>query len=198
MVTNQIYKLRFTEVVVMEDDSETRHLIHRVFKEMGFTEVIFVDSTDAVVELAVAGKLQNFILDIHMGDKRPQEGLDALEILKDIDSDIFVAILSGHPSVDRRRAERLKVNIFQSKSSNLELDIKLIVNVMLHHLQSKLENIMQMELQAIAPYISPVSTAKVDKKIISIRSDELISRLRIIKPGQKGASEYQREMLYII
>src|SRR5689334_17133129 len=113
MVTEE--PLKIDEVAVMENDSTLMGIYEEPLKRFGF-KVQTIGSADEAIHLAEGKNLYNYILDLHMGEDREQEGLDALERLKSIDENIQVAILSGYPEVYRRRAKRLRADIFRTKS----------------------------------------------------------------------------------
>ena len=131
-------KLDLNEVVVMEDDKTTRADIAKALKELGCGVYEAKDSNE-VIRYAEKKKLRNYILDIHMGKKREQEGLDAVEQLKSIDKSMFVGVLSNYPDRFKQMAINVGVDIFREKSSSRKLDVHVIVYRMLQHGRSLID-----------------------------------------------------------
>lgn len=120
------------DVVIMEDDKKKLSDIKKTLNKMGFTPLI-AKSKNEILKLAKEKHLKNFILDINMGSEREHEGLDALETLKNYDDNIFVGFLTGYPTRYKTLASRLKVNVFQPKTTNRQNDIYKITCKMLQH-----------------------------------------------------------------
>lgn len=127
---NGVSKLRFNEVGVMEDDKETFATLDNLLNSLGF-EVYSIENVDEAINLAKTKKIRNYILDVRTGRDTQEEGLDALERLKLLDPSIFVGIYSGYPH--KRKAKRLKADVFQSKSHDKKADILSIVDCLLAH-----------------------------------------------------------------
>jgi ActR/RegA family two-component response regulator len=119
------------EVVVMEDDATAQSVIKQVMESLSW-QVRIVDNRQDAVALARQKYAGFYILDINMGRDRTQEGLDALEQIKEIDRQIFVSIFSGYPSPQAETmASNLEADEFRSKSSDLKKDIQAIARKML-------------------------------------------------------------------
>ena len=86
-----------------------------------------VNNAREAVELVERGVIQFFILDIHMGQRHAEEGLDALEMIKNIDTDIFVCIYSAYLEKYQTKAEKLGVDLFYKKSGNVSEDMRFIL-----------------------------------------------------------------------
>jgi ActR/RegA family two-component response regulator len=119
------------EIVLMED-GDVRKKIAAAFESRG-CRVRHIPSGDDAIQLAESGMGQFFILDIHMGEGRKNEGLNTLEIIKSIDKDIFVAIYTAYPSWYEDQAKKLDADIVVQKSRDVERDIDAIARKMLPH-----------------------------------------------------------------
>lgn len=118
------------KIAIMDNDPDDLAVYRKVLTRLGFKKVYAVDSAHKVIELRKKNGLQNFILDIHMGDDREEEGLDALEKLKKGDDDVFVGMLSNHSDAYERKAKRLKADAFIPKTYDPRADICNVVSDM--------------------------------------------------------------------
>ncbi len=118
------------EVVVMEDDKKVRATISSVLKGLGF-QVKYLNDADAIIQNAHRRSYHWYILDINMGRGREQEGLDALEQIKNFNQNTFVGVLSGYPDIYKRMAKNLKADWFQEKTTNTKRDVYHIIDKML-------------------------------------------------------------------
>ncbi len=125
-------------IAVMENDPEDSQTIEYILTDLGCPEVIMLTKKEDAYDAAKSGNSKYFILDIHMGESRNQEGLDALEEIKSNDSSIFVAMLSGYNGNHKRMANKLRADHFQSKTDNRRKDIKNILYRMLDSLDNKI------------------------------------------------------------
>jgi CheY-like chemotaxis protein len=120
----------FDKIAIMDNDPDDLAVYRKVLTRLGFKKVYAVDSGHKIIELRKKNHLQNFILDIHMGDEREEEGLDALEKLKKGHEDVFVGMLSNHSDAYERKAKRLKADAFIPKTHNPKADICNVVSDM--------------------------------------------------------------------
>ena len=113
------------EIVLMEDED-----MDQIIKTLDSMEcdVYPVSGRDEAVKVAEQGLARFFILDIMMGDDhRFTEGMDTLEVIKRIDSSIFVAIYTRHPRPEyKRQAENLGADLFVDKAGNIDAEMSLI------------------------------------------------------------------------
>jgi DNA-binding NtrC family response regulator len=112
-------------VVVLDDRGNIRDIINEIIsKELGW-KVIIIENREDAVKLCQEKKAVFYILDVHLGPKRPQEGFDAADEIKVIDPNIFVCIFSGVPNVEqyRKMAENIDVNYFQEKGNVVREDV---------------------------------------------------------------------------
>jgi CheY-like chemotaxis protein len=117
------------EIIVMDDEAISENIV-QVLDSFG-CRTRRVESGDKAVQAAEKGTGKFFILDIHMGEKRENEGLNALEQIKSIDERIYVAVYSAHPHGYRQQAEKLGADHFQVKSTDVEHDMYEITAKML-------------------------------------------------------------------
>jgi CheY-like chemotaxis protein len=132
MFPEPILKTTSDEIIVLEDDLQTRTLVRKSLSRLGY-RVRAVESAEEAYQLAKKRRTRSYILDIKMGPDRDQEGLTALERIKDLSEDIFVGILSAYPKRYREMARRLGVNVFQEKTAHPEQDVYGIILKMLLH-----------------------------------------------------------------
>jgi len=128
---------RVGEIVVMEDE-DIRDEIVGTLTSLGCT-VRTVERGDDAVELAEHKQARFFILDIRMGEHRKNEGLDALEEIKGIDENIFVAVYSAYPEWHEQQAKNLGADVFQVKSTDVVGDVQAIAARMLPHALDQLK-----------------------------------------------------------
>jgi CheY-like chemotaxis protein len=117
------------DIVVMEND-DIRSDIIQALRSVGCGARAAGNMNEAIC-LAESGAGRFFILDIHMGEDRTHEGLDALEEIKGIDENIFVAVYSAHPNWYEKQAMNLGADLFVVKTSDLKKDITEIAAMML-------------------------------------------------------------------
>lgn len=138
------------EVVVMEDSPITRQTIEEVMSGLNW-KVNIVDNADEAVAYAEKHEVAYYILDVHMGENREQEGIDALERIKKVNPNARVSILTAHPKYKRLAANIDKDVLFVEKTINLEEDIrkleKEIRKTASGFLQSRLERLVEQEEQ---------------------------------------------------
>lgn len=121
------------EIVVMDDDAETRYIVSDVFKNLGY-HVQLANNAEEVVTLAQRCSNCSFVLDINMGGlDRQQEGLTALERIKKINNHAYVAILSSYPRKFQHMAARLGANTFREKTADINLDTLMIAKNILEY-----------------------------------------------------------------
>lgn len=143
MPSSKLYSIGFHNMVVLEDEDTTFQDVSKSLRRRGVRRVYKAPSIDAAVNYAERRLANGFILDIHMGVDREQEGLDALEKIKSIDSDIFVGILSAHEGYFRKMATRLGADVYCEKSANREKDIDIILSSWLVKTKILIENLSQ-------------------------------------------------------
>jgi CheY-like chemotaxis protein len=168
-------KTFLNEVVVMEDNKNDRGGISRVLKNLGF-QVKILNNANSILRHTRRGYYRSYILDINMGQGREQEGLNALERLKDLNEDIFVGVLSGYPNRYRQMAEKLKVDFFWEETANTERDVCAIVSRMLMHKEDQ--------------FIRQISTIRGSLRNI-ITVDNNIMAYKIFRRDRKWLSEHK-------
>ncbi len=121
-----IEPLPTNEVIVMEDSEATQETIIEILEREFNLHVKIVDSKEEVIGIAEKHQeIQCYLLDVHMGNDRQQEGIDALEEIKAINEKSFVSIFTGHPSQEiQKMASKLGADLYREKSTDLENDIR--------------------------------------------------------------------------
>ena len=113
------------EVVIMEDKKDTQKSIRDILENQYNLNVKIAKDKYEVINFAEDQKHQVYLLDVHMGDDRRQEGIDALEVIKELNADSFVSILTGHPTPEiKKMAYKFGVDLYKEKTVDLEKDIR--------------------------------------------------------------------------
>ena len=133
--THNLNPFMIDEVVVMEDSPIMKSTIQEVIGGIGW-QTRFVDNRREAIKLVQNGEAAYFILDNWIYQNK-QEGFDTLEVIRQLDEQVFVTILTGHPdSRNEIIARRLKADLYKEKSAdadNFRRDIEEIASAMLEH-----------------------------------------------------------------
>jgi CheY-like chemotaxis protein len=149
---------------VMEDNRRRRKRLSKILEGRGF-RVRHIRDADEAVELAEAREVESFLLDIHMGKRRAQEGLDALERIKEADQSIFVAMYSAYPQSHRVMAENLEADCFVEKTADEEGDVARVLEKLEERTSST-----QFALPALQQLRIPMGAAlETDKNVVAFR-----------------------------
>ncbi|MBA2750473.1 MAG: response regulator [Tatlockia sp.] len=116
----------------MEDSSRTQETIKRIMEGKLNWKVTIIKNQEEAVSLADQKNYPFYILDVNMGKNREQEGLDALEKIKDVDQQVFVSVFSAYPNF-RQKAANLNSNWFEEKGSEIEKGVCNIASKMLEY-----------------------------------------------------------------
>ena len=182
MATFKLSDVGVNEIGVMEIEVHFLDKIENSLLDCGFQKVYKFLNKNEVIDAARNNKVKYFILDVHMGEKRPQEGLDALEILKlRIDSDLFVCILSGYNGRIKQQARKLNVDLFQSKSAETKKDVAYITQQILEHKKKQIEKI---EFSIAEEYLKPNSIPKE-------KEDVNVSKFNEYKKNKQWFKQYE-------
>ncbi len=138
------------EVVVMEDSLPMKNVIQEVISSIGW-QTRFVNSRHEAVEVVKNKEAAYFILDNWI-DANKQEGFDTLEVIRELDEQVFVTILTGHPDPNNEKfAKRLKANLYKEKSpDHYRKDIEEIASAMLAFKKQIFNNIINIINNQIA------------------------------------------------
>ncbi len=125
----------------MEDSLAMKNAIKEVISDIGW-ETRFVNNRYEAVELVKNKQAAYFILDNWI-DENKQEGFDTLEVIREFDKQVFVAILTGYPDPKNERlARKLKANLYKEKSTeHYRKDIEEIASAMLEYKKQIFSNI---------------------------------------------------------
>jgi DNA-binding NarL/FixJ family response regulator len=127
------------EVILLEDSIPTQEIIKEIFEGEYNWRVTVVENKEGVINLLQEKHPGFFIFDIWVGNCK-QEGLHALEQLRAIDKNVFVAIFSGYEN-HRTLALRLGCNLFEDKSTSTRDRVRHIADEMLRFRLKVLETI---------------------------------------------------------
>jgi CheY-like chemotaxis protein len=130
MAPDTLLSAGYEKIMIMEENPRTRNIIKRSLNNLGY-HVVVANNADEAIRAATRKKVSTFILDINMGENRVQEGLDALEKLKKVDSELFVGLLTSYARRHREMARKLRANVFQEKSENIPNDVMVILREMI-------------------------------------------------------------------
>jgi DNA-binding NarL/FixJ family response regulator len=166
-------------IVLMEDSEPERALITRELEKWNENQKMDIpikhaSSEDEVISLYKEG-FQVYIVDIHMGENRQQEGLNVLERLKKADSSNFVAILSGKIEPFMRESILKKADFVQQKTGDRAKDIEGIQSSLHQKCERLLKSISNV-LHEEAEKVEHVLTNSKYLDFISISSE--LERLR--------------------
>lgn len=130
-----------TKVAVMEDDPEIQQAIQEVMRDELNWQVVPVASSEEAVAIAEKNEIEYYIFDVHMGEDKQheQEGLDALEKLKEINANLFVSIFTAFPKY-RQQAKRLHTDFYLEKSPHIKTNIRQIAYEILNHQMKVIKN----------------------------------------------------------
>lgn len=141
-------KILSDEIVLLEDKLITQQNVKMILEEEYGWKVKVVDKKEDVVSYAEKQHAFFFILDIHLGASREQEGLDALEEIKKINQNAFTCVFSARKDC-KKLAERLRADFFLEKSQNTEQDIRTLASEILKFQIKCLDMIKQAKLSKI-------------------------------------------------
>ncbi|OUL17875.1 hypothetical protein BV378_37635 [Nostoc sp. RF31YmG] len=149
-------------VVVMEDSKDVQNVIREVIEDKLNWNLKIVSNKEEAVEILEQKQVGFFILDNWVGNK--QEGLDALEQIREVDPTVFVAIFS-HYERFKNQAYKLGCNLFVEKSPDIRDGINYIATEMLKYRLEVLE----------------VFKKKTDEQLLSLNTSESNEERNITK-----------------
>ena len=187
------------DVVVMEDSEITQDAIRKVLEKEFDLEVKIVESKEEAIRLAENQELQYYILDVNMGNNRRQEGIDALEVIKAINENSFVSILTGYPTPNiQKMASNLGVDFYKKKSVHLEDDIREIASQIKQHKRELLEENLQIIDELRSDIVDDLKKLD-DSHFESPSSEDLnIAAYEKLKLDQKWFAKYQGKYVAFI
>ena len=145
-----------TKVVILEDMPEIRAEIQEFIEKELEWQVIIAESRDQIVELCQNQSAEFYILDIKLGNEphRCQEGIDAAEVIKEIDKNVFVSIFSGilDSHSYRKSVKNVGVNYFEEKGNVVREGVARIAIEMLRFKRDLVDNIFQTYLSSSASF----------------------------------------------
>ena len=178
------------KVVVMEDSETTQDAIRKVLEKEFDLEVKIVESKEDAISFAENQELQYYILDVHMGNDRRQEGIDALEIIKAINENSFVSILTGYPTPNiQKMASNLGADLYREKSFHLEDDIREIAL----QIKERRRKLLKEKLQIVDEFRNDINDI-----ILSFSEDPNIAAYEKLKFDQEWFVKYQGKYVAFI
>lgn len=125
------------KVVIMDDSEPAQKKIRAVLENELNWDVLVAENKEEALALLEDG-CSFFIFDNWVG-KNKHEGLDALEQIRAVNNEVFVAIFSAYPHF-KKMAFRLGCSTFEMKSSDLSHGVRRIAIEMLKHLGKTVEH----------------------------------------------------------
>jgi CheY-like chemotaxis protein len=167
------------EVVIMEDSNAMREVIQEVIEGIGWQSK-FVNNKTEAVQLVKNKSAAYFILDNWI-DKNKQEGFDTLEVIREVDQQVFVSILTGHPDPKNKKlAERLKANLYKEKSP---VDYR--------------QDIKEIALE-ILKYKKEIVNSVIDNQVAKLEGDPNIIAYEKDKQDPQWLEEYQGQYVAFV
>ncbi len=124
------------KVVILEDNSELCYLYADFFHSFGW-KTVFAENIDSVRnEAENTGEYLLYIFDVDLGRDRNTEGLDALDLVKEIDHRNFVVVLSSFEKYLKLAKEanlRLDKTTFINPTESIEKTFFMISSHYMHH-----------------------------------------------------------------
>lgn len=160
-------KILSDEIVLLEDKPITQQNIKNILEKEYNWKVKVFNTKEDVISYAEKQHAFFFILDIHMGVHREQEGLDALEEIKKINKNAFTCIFSARKDC-KKLAERLRADFFLEKSQNTEQDIQTLASEILKFQIKCLDMIKQAKLSKMKDLDISDTNISAYKKLIRI------------------------------
>ena len=102
-------------VVILEDDAETSNQLRRSFEGLGMHVSSAITAAEAI-EHATKDDVGAFIVDVNLGPGRTTEGIHAVERLRGLNPDAFIAVYTSFPLDHVERAREAGADIVLSKA----------------------------------------------------------------------------------
>lgn len=115
------------KILIIDDEAFIRENVSRILTEDGYN-VCQASNTLEASEQVAAGEIDLALLDLNLG---PENGIDVLKILKELDPDLLVIIITGFGSVESA-VDALKKGAFHYMKKPFKADaLKVIVKLAL-------------------------------------------------------------------
>ena len=115
------------KILIIDDEAFIRENVSRILSEDGY-HVCQASSAQEATEQVASGEIDLALLDLNLG---PENGIDVLKILKDLDPELLVIIITGFGSVETA-VDSLKMGAFHYMKKPFKADaLKVIVKLAL-------------------------------------------------------------------
>ncbi|HXC93351.1 MAG TPA: sigma-54 dependent transcriptional regulator [Geobacteraceae bacterium] len=115
------------KILIIDDEAFIRENVNRVLRDEGYQVIPAVNGNSAL-ELVASEEIDLALLDLNLG---PENGIDVLKSMKEIDPDLLVIVITGYGSVESA-VESLKLGAFHYMKKPFKADaLRLIVKLAL-------------------------------------------------------------------
>ncbi|NTV48185.1 MAG: sigma-54-dependent Fis family transcriptional regulator [Geobacteraceae bacterium] len=115
------------KILIIDDESFIRETVSRILSEEGY-QVCQASNTVEASEQVASGEVDLALLDLNLG---PENGIDVLKILKELDPELLVIIITGFGSVESA-VDALKMGAFHYMKKPFKADaLRVIVKLAL-------------------------------------------------------------------
>ena len=115
------------KILIIDDEAFIRENVSRILSEDGY-HVCQASNAQEATEQVASGEIDLALLDLNLG---PENGIDVLKILKDLDPELLVIIITGFGSVETA-VDSLKMGAFHYMKKPFKADaLKVIVKLAL-------------------------------------------------------------------
>lgn len=128
-MNNEICGVIFSmeKILIIDDESFIRENVARILGDEGY-EVCQADSGNAAREQVASGEIDLALLDLNLGT---ENGIDVLKVLKEIDPELLIIIITGYGSVESA-VDSLKLGAFHYMKKPFKADaLRVIVKLAL-------------------------------------------------------------------
>ncbi|MFA7404221.1 MAG: sigma-54 dependent transcriptional regulator [Pelobacteraceae bacterium] len=115
------------KILIIDDEAFIRENVSRILSEEGYQVCQASDAREATEQVA-SGEIDLALLDLNLG---PEDGIDVLKVLKDLDPELLVIIITGFGSVESA-VDALKMGAFHYMKKPFKADaLRVIVKLAL-------------------------------------------------------------------
>ena len=115
------------KILIIDDEAFIRENVSRILTDDGY-QVCQASNTLEASELVASGEIDLALLDLNLG---PENGIDTLKVLKELDPDLLVIIITGFGSVESA-VDALKMGAFHYMKKPFKADaLRVIVKLAL-------------------------------------------------------------------
>lgn len=115
------------KILIIDDESFIRENVERILADEGY-QVRGAATGEVAREIVATDEIDLALLDLNLG---PENGIDVLKALKDVDPDLLVIIITGYGSVESA-VDALKLGAFHYMKKPFKADaLRIIVKLAL-------------------------------------------------------------------